>query len=107
PAPIEDIVAAARDWPRPDEAITLFSPVASGGYHSPINIIGLAQTYGGHVAINLTAPDGSVLAQRMTLGGEEDFAFFQTSVRFFVDEATEATLSVHEIDIAEGTTLYT
>jgi hypothetical protein len=107
PIPVEDMVEAARDWPEPEESIILFSPVASGGYHSPLSIIGLAQTYDGHVVTNLTLPDDTILAQRLTLGGDDAYGFFQTSLRFHVDEATEATLSVHEVDMADGTMLHT
>lgn len=107
PESVADMAAAAHNWPWPVEAIALLSPVATGGYHSPLNIIGLAQTFGGHIALNLTAPDGTVLAQRMTLGGEDNYAFFQSSLRFHVDEVTEAILSAHEVDLADGTLLYT
>jgi hypothetical protein len=43
----------------------------------------------------------------MTLGGSEDYAFFQTDLRFDVRDATEATLNLLEIDMADGSILST
>ena len=63
----------------------------------------LSNTFEGQVAINLSATDGTLLAHRITLGGDEAYAFFHTDLRFFVSEGTEAILSVREIDMAEGT----
>ena len=97
--------AATRLWQEPDGSIALFSPTAAGGYHSPMAIIGLSRTFEGSVAVNLTTADGTLIAHRMTLGGAEEFAFFETGLRFYVDETTEAILSVMEIDMAEGSIL--
>ena len=107
PVNITDTTVAAQLWTAPTGNIALFSPAATGGYHSPIEIIGLSHTFEGNVAINLMAADGTMLAQRMTLGGSEAYAFFQTDMRFYVNEATEATLNILEIDMADGTILST
>jgi hypothetical protein len=98
-------MAAARLWDEPDGSIALFSPVAEGGYHSPIEIIGLSSTFEGNVAVNLTTADGTLLGQRLTLGGDEAIGFFHTDLRFHVDEVTEAMISIMEIDMAEGSVL--
>ncbi len=105
PINITDMTAAAHDWDEPAGHIVLFSPVATGGYHSPVEIIGLSHTFEGTIAISLVGSDGTMLAQRMTLGGADAFAFFQTKLRFDVAEATDATLNVLEIDMADGSIL--
>jgi uncharacterized surface protein with fasciclin (FAS1) repeats len=107
PATVTDTTAAARLWPETDANIAIFSPVAAGGYHSPIEIIGLSSTVEGNVAVNLSLADGTLLGQRMTLGGAEEHGFFHTNVRFHVNESAEAILSILEIDMAEGSILYT
>src|SRR4051794_29646291 len=53
----------------------------------------------------LVTADGALLAQRMTLGGADDYAFFQSMLRFNVNEVTAAKLSILEIDMAEGSIL--
>ncbi|MCC6457588.1 MAG: fasciclin domain-containing protein [Caldilineaceae bacterium] len=106
-APVTDATAAAQLWEEPTTNIALFSPVANGGYHSPIEIIGLSRTAEGTIAVNLVGSDGNLLAQRMTLGGAEKYAFFHTDVRFYVPDNTEATLNVLEMDMADGSILST
>jgi uncharacterized surface protein with fasciclin (FAS1) repeats/LysM repeat protein len=96
---------AAQLWNDPDSNIALFSPVEEGGYHSPVEVIGLAHTAEGNVEVSLIGPDGALLAQRTTLGGALDYAFFQTHVRFNVQDVTEATLNVIEMDMADGSIL--
>ncbi len=98
---------AAHIWSEPNSNIVVFSPVDAGGYHSPVEVIGLSQTAEGNVSINLVRPDGALLGQRTTLGGALDYAFFQTHLRFSVSEVTTATLNVVETDMADGTILTT
>ena len=104
PAPVtlNSDSSAAHLWDDPESNIALFSPVAEGGYHSPLEIIGLAHTAEGHIEVTLVGPDGALLAERATLGGALDYAFFQTYVRFNVQDVTEATLNVIEMDMADG-----
>lgn len=96
---------APETWPAPDVAIELFSPVAGGRYHSPIEIIGLARTFEGNVNIRLKLEDGTVLAERNTTGGSTAHAFFQSSIRFetFKEEpTTPGLLEVFETSAADG-----
>jgi uncharacterized surface protein with fasciclin (FAS1) repeats len=105
PMPQIDLDTAAELWPLPAGNLALFSPVESGGYHSPLVINGLARSAEGFVAIDLVDAQGQVLAQRAAQGGMTDFAFFQTSLRFSVFEVTEATLRIVEMDMADGSIL--
>jgi hypothetical protein len=102
---ITDTAAAARTFPTPTDHITIYSPVERGGYHSPIVINGISRTFQGTLAVSLDTDDGTLVAQRMTLGGAEQYAFFQTNIRFNVNNVTAATLHVAEIDMAEGSIL--
>ena len=105
PAPAVDDTTATALWDAPEGGIELLSPVA-GGYHSPVEVVGLSQTFEGNLLIVLAAADGTILAERTTAGGTADSAaFFHTSLRFTVDDVTPATLNVVEIDLADGIVL--
>jgi murein DD-endopeptidase MepM/ murein hydrolase activator NlpD len=99
--------AATPVWTDPEGQIELFSPRPNGLYHSPIEVIGLSQTFEGAVNLRLTAEDGTVLAKRFTMGGSVDgFDFFHTYLRFTVSEQIAATLEVFEISAEDGSELH-
>jgi hypothetical protein len=57
--------------------------------------------------MRLTADDGTVLAERNTIGGSVDgFDFFHTYVRFTVSEQISATLEVFETSAADGSEIH-
>jgi len=90
-------------WSPPTSPIELFSPVAAGIYHSPIEIIGFSQTFEGNVNVRLTDVNGNVLAERNTIGGSVDgFDFFHTYIRFTVTDPIDATLEVFDISANDG-----
>ncbi len=90
-------------WSPPTSPIELFSPVAAGIYHSPIEIIGFSQTFEGNVNVRLTDVNGNVLAERNTIGGSVDgFDFFHTYIRFTVTDPIDATLAVFDISANDG-----
>lgn len=90
-------------WAPPANAIEQFSPVAAGVYHSPVEVIGYSQTFEGNVNLRLTGADGTVLAERNTLGGSVDgFRFFHAYLRFTVSEEISATLEVFETSAKDG-----
>ncbi|RIK36451.1 MAG: hypothetical protein DCC55_27265 [Chloroflexi bacterium] len=90
-------------WSDPDAQIELFSPRANGLYHSPVEVIGLSQTFEGNVNLRLNAEDGTVLAERFTTGGSVDgFDFFHTYLRFTVSEQVSSTLEVFETSAEDG-----
>ena len=84
PTPIPTL-SATPVWVDPPQAIEVFSPVKDGLYHSPMAVNGFSRTFEGSVNLRLTDKDGHVLAERTTLGGSGDFAFFASYVRFTVD----------------------
>ena len=61
----------------------MFSPVANGLYHSPIEVRGFSQTFEGVVNMRLrVAASGEVLAERTAMGSSVDgFAFFDSYLR--------------------------
>lgn len=97
-------VAAPTDiWTAPEGALELLSPAAGGGYRSPLDMVGLSQTFMGSVDVTLVDEAGTILAERLTMGGTVDaHAFFHTFLRFSVSEPTTAVLSVVDMDMAEG-----
>jgi hypothetical protein len=84
-------------------AIEVFSPVADGVYHSPIEVIGFSQTFEAQVNLRLRNEAGEVLAERGTLGGSSDgFAFFHSYLRFNITEEQNGTLEVFEVSARDG-----
>lgn len=84
-------------WTTSDVSIEVISPVSNTRYHSPIEIIGFAQTFEGIVNIRLLDSDGNVLAERAALGGSaEGHQFFHTYLRFVVTEEVSGTLELFE-----------
>jgi hypothetical protein len=102
PTPTSTVV-----WTDPDRAIELFSPVADGLYHSPIEVRGFSQTFEGVVNLRLSAAGGEVLAERTAMGGSVDgFAFFATNLRFTAGEEISATLEVFEVSAKDGSEIH-
>ena len=98
-------------WTDPGQAIEVFSPVANGLYHSPIEVRGFSQTFEGVVNMRLSAVggaiDGEVLGERTALGGSVDgFAFFDTYLRFTTSEVISATLEVFEVSAKDGSEIH-
>lgn len=95
-----------KAWPAPQAAIEMFSPVAGGLYHSPIEVIGNSLTFEGQVNIRLSLADGTVLAERFAMGGGTEHRFFHTNVRFEIltadPEPQNAVLEVFEISAKDG-----
>jgi LysM repeat protein len=104
--PVGRRLCIPRAWPAPATAIEMFSPVAGGLYHSPIEIIGNSLTFEGVVTMRLSLEDGTVLAERTTLGGGTEHRFFRTYIRFEILEENpqphDATLEVFEISARDG-----
>jgi hypothetical protein len=94
-------------WTDPSQAIEVFSPVADGLYHSPIEVRGLSQTFEGVVNMRLSAAGGEVLAERTAMGGSVDgFAFFDSYLRFTASEEISATLEVFEVSAKDGSEIH-
>jgi hypothetical protein len=94
-------------WTDPDQAIEVFSPVADGLYHSPIEVRGFSQTFEGVVNLRLSTEGGEVLAERTALGGSVDgFDFFNSYLRFTVSEVISATLEVFEESAKDGSEIH-
>lgn len=94
-------------WTDPDAAIEVFSPVAAGGYHSPIEIIGYSQTFEGNVILRLLDSEGKVIAERFAIGGSVDgYDFFQSRLRFYVDAEESGTVEVYEESAEDGSPLH-
>lgn len=95
-----------RAWTPPTGAIEMFSPVAGGLYHSPIEVIGNSLTFEGVVNIRLSLADGTLLAERYAMGGGTEHRFFHTYVRFEIltgdPEPQEAMLEVFEVSAKDG-----
>ncbi|NOX63576.1 MAG: LysM peptidoglycan-binding domain-containing protein [Chloroflexi bacterium] len=94
-----------KPWPPPAAAIEVFSPVAEGVYHSPIEIIGFSRTFEGAVNIRLKdAETGEVLAERIAAGGGVKYDFFHTYIRFetLQEGESSAVLELFEIDARSG-----
>lgn len=104
--PVGRRLCIPKAWPAPATAIEVFSPVAGGMYHSPIEIIGNSLTFEGVVNIRLSLEDGTVLAERTTQGGGTEHRFFHSYVRFEILEQEpqphDATLEVFEISAKDG-----
>ncbi len=102
PTPTSTVV-----WTDPSQAIEVFSPVADGLYHSPIEVRGLSQTFEGVVNMRLSAARGAVLAERTAMGGSVDgFAFFDSYLRFTASEEMSATLEVFEVSAKDGSEIH-
>lgn len=100
--PRSPVAAPADIWTAPEGALELLSPT-TGGYRSPLDVVGLSQTLMGSVDVTLVDEAGTVLAERLTMGGTVDtHAFFHTFLRFSVTEPIAAVLSVVDMDMAEG-----
>ena len=88
----------------------MFSPVADGLYHSPIEVRGFSQTFEGVVNMRLRAwgrADGEVLGERTAMGGSVDgFAFFDSYLRFTTSEVISATLEVFEVSAKDGSEIH-
>lgn len=95
-----------KAWPAPQAAIEVFSPVAGGLYHSPIEIIGNSLTFEAVVNIRLSLTDGTVLAERTTMGGGTEHKFFDTYIRFEIlsgdPQPQDAVLDVFEVSAKDG-----
>lgn len=91
-------------WPAPKAAIEIFSPVAEGIYHSPIEVIGLARTLNGEVRLRLRQANGAILAERTTAAGSDKHAFFHTTLRFetFSEETQAASLEIFELSAKDS-----
>lgn len=99
--------ASTAVWSDPAQAIEVFSPVADGLYHSPIEVIGFSQTFEASVNLRLTDKDGQVLAERNTLGGAANgFAFFDSYLRFTVSEMISGTVEVFEVSAKDGSEIH-
>jgi hypothetical protein len=95
-------------WTDPREAIEVFSPVAGGLYHSPIEVRGFSQTFEGVVNMRLQTAGGNILAERTAQGGSVDgFAFFASYLRFTAAEEISATLEVFEVSAQDGSEIHT
>lgn len=95
--------AASPPWTDPPAHIELIAPVPNVGYHSPIDITGLSQTFEGHVGIEVLNSGGEVIAQRSAIGGSsQGFDFFNTYVRFTVTEVQTGTVVVFEESAQDG-----
>ena len=97
------VITAPVVWADPQLPIELFSPVGDGLYHSPIEVIGLSQTFEGIVNLRLSDGSGNILAERSTTGGAVDgFAFFHSYLRFTVTEPMTGVLEVFETSAKDG-----
>jgi len=95
-------------WTDPAAPIELFSPVTSGLYHSPIEVVGFSQTFEGNVNLRLSDSEGNILAERNTIGGSVDgFAFFHSYLRFSVTEPITGVLEVFDISAQDGSEINT
>ena len=95
-SPIVD-PAFSSPWTDPAQLIEAFSPVPQSSYHSPFEIIGLSRTFESTVSMRLVDENGLVLTERFAMGGGADgYDFFQTYMRFFVNEPTNATLELFQ-----------
>ncbi len=94
-------------WTAPANAIEVFSPVQTGIYHSPIEVIGFSRTFEGNVNLRLKDAKGTILAQRNATGGSVDsFAFFHTYLRFVIATPIAATLDIFESSAKDGSEIH-
>ena len=97
------VITAPVVWTDPQLPIELFSPVGDGLYHSPIEVIGLSQTFECIVNLRLCEGGGTILAERSTTGGAVDgFAFFHSYLRFTVTEPMTGVLEIFETSAKDG-----
>ena len=120
------LVGATDVWQEVSDGIRIITPVSgtiesgtvySAAYHSPLAVSGLARAAVGSVQISLIGPDDTILAERTLAVGPfgseslsettapDTYAFFAGYMRFYVDQTTEATLRVVEMDMGDGTIL--
>ncbi len=94
-------------WTAPPVSIEVFSPISTGVYHSPIEIIGYSQTFEGSVVVRLRDSKGEIIGERPTQGGSSDgFDFFHTRLRFFVNAQQNGTVEVFEISAKDGSEIH-
>lgn len=94
-------------WTAPPVAIEVFSPISTGVYHSPIEIIGYSRTFEGSVLVRLRDSKGEIIGERPTQGGSSDgFDFFHTRLRFFVNAQQNGTVEVYELSAKDGSEIH-
>lgn len=90
-------------WTDPDAAIEVFSPITTGVYHSPIEVIGFSRTFEASVLVRVLDSKGEVIGERVTQGGSVDgFDFFHTQLRFYVKSQQKGTVEVFELSARDG-----
>jgi LysM repeat protein len=93
-------------WTAAAAIIELFSPVERGYYHSPIEVNGFLNAVQGELLIRLLDTEGNILAERNGIGGAtHGLNFFQTYLRFVVEEETPARLVAFRIRDRVGASL--
>lgn len=100
PAAIEPLLP--HPWQLAAAPVEAFSPVALGGYHSPIEVIGAIRAAGDRLNIRLADARGNVIARRALQIRPGSMGFFHTYLRFesFVEQ--DATLEIGERSLDDG-----
>lgn len=102
PAPIAVAPMLQRPWQMAAAPVELFSPVALGSYHSPVEIIGSIRTAGDRLSIRLSDARGNVIARRALLMKPGRVDFFHTYLRFETFVEQNATLEISERSQDDG-----
>jgi LysM repeat protein len=93
-------------WTASATVVELFSPVEQGYYHSPLEVNGFLNAVQGELLIRLLDAQGNILAERNGIGGvTHGLNFFQTYLRFVVEEETPTRLVVFRISARDGESL--
>jgi LysM repeat protein len=105
PTPISGIESPPL-WTASAAILELFSPVERGYYHSPIEVYGFLNAVQGELLIQLLDAEDNILAERSGIGGAtHGLNFFQTYLRFVVEEETPARLVAFRIRARDGASL--
>jgi hypothetical protein len=105
PTPVTEIESPPI-WTASEAIVELFSPVERGYYHSPIEVNGFLNAVQGELLIRLLDAEGNILAERNGIGGvTHGLNFFQTYLRFVVEEETPARLVAFRIRVRDGASL--
>lgn len=102
PAPIPPSPLLPDPWQMAAAPIEAFSPVALGGYHSPLEVIGWLRPAGDRLSIRLADARGDVIARRSMQINPGKAGFFHTYLRFDTFQEQNATLEISERSLDDG-----
>ncbi len=102
PYPIAEAPPLPHPWQMAAAPIEVFSPMAAGAYHSPMEVIGCIHSASDRINIRLADARGEIIARRTLQVKPGDAVFFHTYLRFETYLEQNAMLEVCERSVDDG-----